>query len=74
MKLKQVPKFCQLTIKILVHRVKTLLQLLLRLVTNWVVRGIVIDVRKEDSLRERWLDMFARTAVTVAACTNLHEV
>lgn len=73
MKLQKMPKLRQLAVQILIHRVKSLLQFFLRLVANRVVRGVVVDVGEKDSLRECGLDVLARAAIAVAACTNLSE-
>ena len=73
MELQKMPKLRQLAVQILIHRVKSLLQFFLRLVANRVVRGVVVDVGEKDSLRECGLDVLARAAIAVAACTNLSE-
>lgn len=73
MKLQKMSKLRQLAVQILIHRVKSLLQFFLRLVANRVVRGVVVDVGEKDSLRECGLDVLARAAIAVAACTNLSE-
>jgi hypothetical protein len=36
-----------------------------------VVSGVMIDVRKQDGLRKRRLDVFTRATVTVPTGTNL---
>ena len=59
MKLQKMPKLRQLAVQILIHRVKSLLQFFLRLVANRVVRGVVVDVREKNGLRERGLDVFS---------------
>ena len=59
MELQKMPKLRQLAIQILIDRVKSLLQLLLRLVANRVMRGVMVHVREENSLRKRWFDVFA---------------
>ena len=71
MKLQQVSKLRQLTVEVLIYRVKALLQLLFGLVTYGVVRGVVVDVRKQDGLRECRFDVFPRATVAVAAGTDL---
>ena len=50
MELQKVTKLRQLTIEVLVHGVKALLQLLVGLCAYWVVGGVVIDVGEEDGL------------------------
>ena len=57
MQLQKMPKFCQFAVQILIHGIKALLQLLFCKLANGVVRRIVVDVRQEDRLRERRLDM-----------------
>lgn len=72
-KLQEMPKLRQLAVQIFVHRVKSLLQLLLGLRAHWVVRRVVVDVGKEDGLRERGLDVLPRAAIAVTTCANLEE-
>ena len=67
------PKLREFAIEIFVYGIKALLQLLLRQLAHGVVRRVVVDVREEDGLRERGLDVLARAAVAVAACANLRE-
>lgn len=74
MKLQEVTKLGQFTIEILVNSVETLLELLLRKLAYGVVRGIVVHVREKDGLRERGLDVFARTTITVPTGSNLIDV
>ena len=45
MQLQEVSKFCEFTVKILVHRIETLLQLLFGQFTDGIVCGIVVDIR-----------------------------
>ena len=59
MELQKMPKLRQFAIEILIDCVKSLLQLLLRLVANRVMRGVMVHVREENSLRKRWFDVFA---------------
>ena len=59
MELQKMPKLRQFAIEILIDRVKSLLQLLLHLVANRVMRGVMVHVREENSLRKRWFDVFA---------------
>jgi hypothetical protein len=37
----------------------------------WIVGWVLVEVREEDGLRVRRLDMFARASVTMSASSNL---
>ena len=50
MKLQQMPKLSELTVEVLIHCVKPLLQLLLSLGAYWVVGRVVVNVGKTDVL------------------------
>ena len=53
------PKLRQFAVQILVHRVKSLLQLLLCQLANGIVGGVVVDIGEEDGLREGRLDVLS---------------
>ena len=66
-------KLCKLAVEVFIHSVKALLQLLLGLGADRVVGGVVVDIGKEDSLRESRLDMFSGAAIAMTACSNLEN-
>lgn len=57
--------------EVLVEGVKVHLQLLCVKLGLGVVGGVLVEVGEQDGLRVGGLDMLARAAVTVAACTDL---
>ena len=71
MKLQEMTELRQFAVKVFVYCVKALLQLLLRQLAHWVVRGVVVDVGKQNRLRKRRFDVFSRAPVAVAASANL---
>jgi hypothetical protein len=72
MQLEQVPVLAQLDVKVLVEPVKVFLQLLLRYrVPFEAVRGVVVNVGKEDGLGELGLDVLSGTPVSVPARPDL---
>ena len=73
MKLQQMPKLSELTVEVLIHCVKPLLQLLLSLGAYWVVGRVVVNVGKKNSLGKCRLDVLARASVAVATCTDLQN-
>lgn len=64
----------QFTIKVFVHRIKALLELLFRELAHGVVGRIMVHIRQEYRLRERRLDVFTRATVSVPACTDLQGI
>lgn len=69
MKFHEVTKFGQLAVEIFIHRIKTLLELTFVELASRIVCRIVINVGKEYSLRERWLDVFSRATISMATGT-----
>ena len=67
-------KLRQLAIEIFIDSIKSLLELFLSELANRVVRGIVVDIWKQDSLRKWRLDVLARAAISVTASSNLKVV
>ena len=53
------PKLSELTVEVLIHCVKPLLQLLLSLGAYWVVGRVVVNVGEQNRLRERGLDVLS---------------
>ena len=70
-KFKEMTKLGQFAIKVLIHRVESFLQFLLVQLANGIMGRVVVDVGKENSLGERWLNMLSRASIAVPACTNL---
>lgn len=66
-------EFCELTIEVLVDRVKSFLELLLVKLADGVMRRVVVNVGQQNRLRERRLDVLARATVAVSAGTNLSK-
>lgn len=52
MKLKKVPKLRQLAVQVLVNRIKTILKFLRGQAADRIVGRVMVDVGKQDSLRE----------------------
>lgn len=71
MELQEMTKLRKLAIQVLVHGIKSFLQLFFGQLADRIMRRVVIHVRKENCLREWRFNMFARTTITVSACTNL---
>lgn len=63
--------FAHLAPYVLVKSVEVVLQLTRVHLVLGVVGWVLVHVGHEDGLRVRWLHMFARAAVAVAACTDL---
>jgi len=64
-------KLAHLTPEVLVEGIKVILQLTRIHLVLGIVRRVLIEVGEEDGLRVRGLDVFARTAVAVAAGADL---
>ena len=73
MEFQKVAKLGQLTVEILVHSIKALLQLLVGFGAYRVVGWVMVDVGEEDGLRKGRLNVLARATIAVAACANLRE-
>jgi len=71
MKFKKMSKLRQFAIQIFVNCIKPFLQLFFREFADWVMSGIVVYVRQQDSLRKWWLDMLPRASVAMTACSYL---
>jgi hypothetical protein len=71
MQLEKVTKLGQFTIQVLVDSIKAFLELPWSELADRVVGWVVVDVREEDGLRKRRLDMLPRAAITVTTCSNL---
>ena len=70
-KFKEMTKFGQFAIKVLIHRVESFLQFLLVQLANGIMGRIVVDVGKENGLRECGFDVYTRAPVTMPARPNL---
>lgn len=69
--LLHLPKLAHLAPKVLIKRIKMHLQLLRIQLGLWIIGRILVQVREEDGLRVRRLDVLARAAVAVAAGADL---
>ena len=67
-------KLRQLAIEIFINSIESLLEFFLSELANRVVRGIVVDIWKQDGLRKWRLDVLARAAISVTASSNLKVV
>ena len=67
-------KLRQLAIEIFIDSIESLLEFFLSELANRVVRGIVVDIRKQDGLRKWRLNVLARAAISVTASSNLKVV
>lgn len=63
--------FAHLAPDVLVESVEVVLQLARVHLVLGIVRGVLVHVRHENSLRVRGLHMLARAAVAVTACADL---
>ena len=64
-------KLRQLAIEIFIHSIESLLEFFLSELADRVVRGIVVDIWKQDGLRKWRLNVLARAAISVTASSNL---
>jgi hypothetical protein len=64
-------KLAHLAPKVLVERIKVILQLTRVHLVLRVIGGILVHVWKEDCLRVGWLDVFPRAAIAMSACADL---
>ena len=71
MELKKMTKFCQFAVQVFINRIESFLELFIREFTHGIVGRVVVDVRKQDGLRECRFDVFPRATVAVAAGTDL---
>ena len=62
--------FAHLAPKILIKRIEMILQLTRVHLVLRIVCRVLVEVREEDGLRVRRLDMFARTTITMTAGSN----
>jgi hypothetical protein len=65
-------KLCKLTVQIFVNGVESLLELFLGELADWVVCGIMINVRQKNGLGEWGLDMLSRATIPVPTSTDLN--
>lgn len=65
------PVLAQLTPNIFVEGIKVHLHLLRIHLVLGVVCRVLVQIGQQDGLRVRWLDVFSRAAVPVAAGTDL---
>ena len=67
-------KLGEFTIQILVHSIKSFLELLLSELAHRVVRGVMVHIGKKNGLGEGWPNVFPGAAVSVSTGSNLAEV
>jgi len=68
---EKVPKLRQLTVQVLVYRIETLLKLLGGQTADRIVSRVVVNVGKQDGLREGRFDVLSRAPIAVPAGSNL---
>jgi hypothetical protein len=73
MKLQKVSELGKLAVKVFVDCIEAFLEFLLCELADGVVRGVVVNIGKQNSLREWWLDVLSRAAIAMTAGTNLSE-